>query len=1068
MADFLNMLVDIRGSHPDNAVPSDGMYWEIAMKPIDGNLGMYGDFIAKYNGIAGRLESTRTLIDNATANFSGASSALNSHVDNEDNPHKVTKAQVGLDLVDNTADIDKPLSTAAVDALSSKYDTSAASILEAKVQDNTDALDFHINGAANGGFGGNTNSNPHNITPTLIGLGNVDNTKDLDKPISTAVATALSAKLDSVTAGDIGLENVDNTSDIDKPVSTAQSQAISAAVSGKADIQALNTHKNDTDNPHSVTKAQVGLSNVDNTSDADKPVSTAQALEIAKKLDAAHGSNTGNPHNVTKAQVGLENVNNTSDANKPISIATAGALSLRPLTTTVVLKTDIEDSLTSASSIKVLSAAQGYQLQQQINDLSGDVTVVAGSITEDAATLSTARKIELVGDATGAVYFDGSQDVQIDVSIPAAPDIVFADILQTPTTLAGYGITDGITPAEVDSRIAVSAFGIKYSVADIAARDAITTPKAGEQAVVQSERYVYRYDGSTWIFFYELDGTHNHDTRYYTKTEVDTALEIAKKLDAAHGSNTGNPHNVTKAQVGLENVNNTSDANKPISIATAGALSLRPLTTTVVLKTDIEDSLTSASSIKVLSAAQGYQLQQQINDLSGDVTVVAGSITEDAATLSTARKIELVGDATGAVYFDGSQDVQIDVSIPAAPDIVFADILQTPTTLAGYGITDGITPAEVDSRIAVSAFGIKYSVADIAARDAITTPKAGEQAVVQSERYVYRYDGSTWIFFYELDGTHNHDTRYYTKTEVDTANAALTNSSGKVGPSLLSVDESALADKSVVSYDAATNKLVYTAPEVQTSEILDSSTAVDRTWSANKINTELAAKMDDVTLAAVATSGSYNDLVDLPAASGGGDTFGPHQYIIDDTAAEQMEAEIAAGNTSNVDALFPVALPSMYTGADDMTMSFFTFQFIIDAVVGNIPPSDSTKFGPNNYTITSASPSDGQVVSWDAGSSSFVYTDAASGSVTINDSSTTSTTEAWSANKINNEVTTLQQSINSISSGGASINDSAVNTTETWSSSKINTEISNINAKTFYDDNTGILYMTTDGTTPGP
>lgn len=822
MADFLNMLVDIRGSHPDNAVPSDGMYWEIAMKPIDGNLGMYGDFIAKYNGIAGRLESTRTLIDNATANFSGASSALNSHVDNEDNPHKVTKAQVGLDLVDNTADIDKPLSTAAVDALSSKYDTSAASILEAKVQDNTDALDFHINGAANGGFGGNTNSNPHNITPTLIGLGNVDNTKDLDKPISTAVATALSAKLDSVTAGDIGLENVDNTSDIDKPVSTAQSQAISAAVSGKADIQALNTHKNDTDNPHSVTKAQVGLSNVDNTSDADKPVSTAQALEIAKKLDAAHGSNTGNPHNVTKAQVGLENVNNTSDANKPISIATAGALSLRPLTTTVVLKTDIEDSLTSASSIKVLSAAQGYQLQQQINDLSGDVTVVAGSITEDAATLSTARKIELVGDATGAVYFDGSQDVQIDVSIPAAPDIVFADILQTPTTLAGYGITDGITPAEVDSRIAVSAFGIKYSVADIAARDAITTPKAGEQAVVQSERYVYRYDGSTWIFFYELDGTHNHDTRYYTKTEVDTA------------------------------------------------------------------------------------------------------------------------------------------------------------------------------------------------------------------------------------------------------NAALTNSSGKVGPSLLSVDESALADKSVVSYDAATNKLVYTAPEVQTSEILDSSTAVDRTWSANKINTELAAKMDDVTLAAVATSGSYNDLVDLPAASGGGDTFGPHQYIIDDTAAEQMEAEIAAGNTSNVDALFPVALPSMYTGADDMTMSFFTFQFIIDAVVGNIPPSDSTKFGPNNYTITSASPSDGQVVSWDAGSSSFVYTDAASGSVTINDSSTTSTTEAWSANKINNEVTTLQQSINSISSGGASINDSAVNTTETWSSSKINTEISNINAKTFYDDNTGILYMTTDGTTPGP
>lgn len=40
-------------------------------------------------------------------------------------------------------------------------------------------------------------------------------------------------------------------------------------------------HAFDTDNPHGVTKSQVGLGNVDNTSDADKPVSTAQAAAIA-------------------------------------------------------------------------------------------------------------------------------------------------------------------------------------------------------------------------------------------------------------------------------------------------------------------------------------------------------------------------------------------------------------------------------------------------------------------------------------------------------------------------------------------------------------------------------------------------------------------------------------------------------------------------------------------------------------------------------------------------------------------------------------------------------------------
>jgi len=42
----------------------------------------------------------------------------------------------------------------------------------------------------------------------------------------------------------------------------------------------INTHLVDTDNPHNVTKAQVGLGDVDNTADVDKPVSTAQLAKI--------------------------------------------------------------------------------------------------------------------------------------------------------------------------------------------------------------------------------------------------------------------------------------------------------------------------------------------------------------------------------------------------------------------------------------------------------------------------------------------------------------------------------------------------------------------------------------------------------------------------------------------------------------------------------------------------------------------------------------------------------------------------------------------------------------------
>jgi hypothetical protein len=79
-----------------------------------------------------------------------------------------------------------------------------------------------------------------------VGLGNVDNTSDADKPISTATQTALNAKENTITAGTtaqyyrgdktfqtldkaaVGLANVDNTSDADKPVSTATQAALDA------------------------------------------------------------------------------------------------------------------------------------------------------------------------------------------------------------------------------------------------------------------------------------------------------------------------------------------------------------------------------------------------------------------------------------------------------------------------------------------------------------------------------------------------------------------------------------------------------------------------------------------------------------------------------------------------------------------------------------------------------------------------------------------------------------------------------------------------------------------------
>lgn len=61
---------------------------------------------------------------------------------------------------------------------------------------------------------------------------------------------------------------------------TSEVNGLDAALGAKADSSALAAHSSDSSNPHGVTKAQVGLGNVDNTADADKPVSTPQQTAL--------------------------------------------------------------------------------------------------------------------------------------------------------------------------------------------------------------------------------------------------------------------------------------------------------------------------------------------------------------------------------------------------------------------------------------------------------------------------------------------------------------------------------------------------------------------------------------------------------------------------------------------------------------------------------------------------------------------------------------------------------------------------------------------------------------------
>ena len=75
-----------------------------------------------------------------------------------------------------------------------------------------------------------------------------------------------------------------------------------------------------------LAKADVGLSNVDNTSDANKPVSTAQQTALNLKAPLASPTFTGTVSGITKSMVGLSNVDNTADSAKPVSTAQAAAI----------------------------------------------------------------------------------------------------------------------------------------------------------------------------------------------------------------------------------------------------------------------------------------------------------------------------------------------------------------------------------------------------------------------------------------------------------------------------------------------------------------------------------------------------------------------------------------------------------------------------------------------------------------------------------------------------------------------------------------------------------------------
>ena len=200
------------------------------------------------------------------------------------------------------------------------------------------------------------------------------------------------------------------------------------------------------------TKADIGLGNVDNTSDLNKPVSSAQQTVLDTKTAFGHGH--------SKAQVGLGNVDNSSDIDKPVSTAQSAAINAAQAAAQAASTPIAHSGAGNGAHALVTVVAAGFMSAADKVKLDGiSTTGGAGGSAVSADRLTTARSIAVTGDAGWSVNFDGSANVT------------------APLTLTATGVTAGTYPkVTVDSKGRVSG-GSVLAATDIPVLDAskITT-----------------------------------------------------------------------------------------------------------------------------------------------------------------------------------------------------------------------------------------------------------------------------------------------------------------------------------------------------------------------------------------------------------------------------------------------------------------------------------------------------------------------------------------------------------------------------------------------------------------
>ena len=292
---------------------------------------------------------------------------------------------------------------------------------------------------------------------------------------------------------------------------------------------------------------------------------------------------------VNKTDLGLNNVDNTSDLNKPISNATQTALNGKEDVTNKSTNTSLGTSDTLYPSQKAVktyvdTAVSGATIPtlQQVTT-SGSVTNTAitvanptfssGVTPSEIATqrLTTNKRVSLKSDGEIVVNTNGNFEASIKATnLTANVNIELPNKAAGTYTLATtdiIGAPNGL--AELDGSGKVPSSQLPSFVDDVEEYANLAafpvTGESGKIYIALDTNLTYRWGGSTYV---EIS-----PSLALGETSASAYRGDRGKIAYDHSQLTsGNPHNVTKSDVGLSNCDNTSDANKPISSATQTAL----------------------------------------------------------------------------------------------------------------------------------------------------------------------------------------------------------------------------------------------------------------------------------------------------------------------------------------------------------------------------------------------------------------------------------------------------------------------------------------------------------------